>query len=199
MADVHVASHAPQAGRKLHRRSQPGGTGTTLLPAVLGAAVLVGVTCSAAHASADCGIKTLVIEAAGTELDGPPRFEVLLDGKPLGQFDVSGAQSHASTADQSMAELKAAAEHSTPFNINLGGVADPKVIEVRFLNDKWGGTDKPGDRNLFIKSVIVNGTSIPQSQMKADAPSHGLTDQSGTALYENGSLLVTGPFVAGCK
>jgi len=85
-----------------------------------------------------------------------------------------------------------------PFHIDLSGVPNPKTIELRYVNDLWGGDGKPGDRNLFIKSVKVNGQLVPNTRLHVDEQSHGYTDDNGTAMYSNGSLWISGPFVEGC-
>ena len=45
----------------------------------------------------------------------------------------------------------------------------------------------------------VNNLAVPTARLSADKASHGYTDDSGTTIYENGSLWVSGPFVEGCR
>ena len=52
---------------------------------------------------------------------------------------------------------------------------------------------------MFIKDVKVNGLSVPASRISLSPGSKSYTDETGTAMYENDSLWVSGPFVAGCK
>lgn len=146
-----------------------------------------------------CPLQSLVIEAAGTQYLEPPRFQVLLDGKQVAEIAVPSPESHSSTSAASLAEVKAAAATAKPFTVALSGESVPKTIEIRYINDQWGTPENPGDRNLFIKSVIVNGVKVPESQLKPDDASHGITDATGTALYENGSLWVSGPFAGNCR
>lgn len=146
-----------------------------------------------------CGIKSIVIDAGGTEYLIPPRFELRLDGKLVSEIDVPGKVSHAATSSDSVAEMKAAATDTRPFTIDLPGDTNPQSIEIRFVNDAWGTPDNPGDRNLFIKSVKVNGVQMPDNRLHADEPSHGYTDDTGTAIYENGSLWISGPFGEACN
>jgi arylsulfatase A-like enzyme len=145
-----------------------------------------------------CSIGSLEVDAAGTDFQGPPRFDVLVDGKLVAEFDVPGKESKASPSEDRVAELKEASADAQPFRIDLSGVANPQTIELRYVNDLWAGPDKAGDRNLFIKSIKVNGQVVPNSRLHVDEQSHGYTDDSGTAMYTNGSLWVSGPFVAGC-
>ncbi|WP_189363201.1 carbohydrate-binding domain-containing protein, partial [Mesorhizobium sp. M4A.F.Ca.ET.022.05.2.1] len=107
-------------------------------------------------------------------------------------------QSKAVTPDEIGAELQAASADAKPFRVDLSAVASPHLIELRFANDLWAGQGKPGDRNLFIKSVKVNGQLVPNSRLHIDNRATGYTDGSGTSMYNNGSLWVNGPFVDGC-
>ncbi|RWE28390.1 MAG: hypothetical protein EOS77_26250 [Mesorhizobium sp.] len=97
-----------------------------------------------------------------------------------------------------VAELQEAAIDAQPFRVDISGVPNPKTIEIRYINDEWAGDGLPGDRNLFIKSIKVNGQLVPKSKLHVDEQSHGYTDDSGTAMYTNGSLSVSGPFIEGC-
>jgi arylsulfatase A-like enzyme len=152
----------------------------------------------AANDTPRCSITSLEVDAAGVDFQGPPRFDVLVDGKLVAGFDVPGKESTASTSEAAVAELKDAAANAQPFHVDLSGVTNPQTIELRYANDLWAGPGKPGDRNLFIKSISVNGQVVPNSRLHVDEQSHGYTDDSGTAMYTNGSLWVSGPFVAGC-
>ncbi len=146
-----------------------------------------------------CGVTSIVIEAGGTQYIAPPRFQVLLDGKLVSEIDVPGKVSRAATSKDSVAEMKAAASDTRPFTIDLPGDVNPQMIEIRFVNDLWGTPENPGDRNLFIKSVRVNGVQMPDTRLHADENSHGYTDNTGTAIYEDGSLWVSGPFGENCN
>lgn len=145
-----------------------------------------------------CTAMSLEIDAAGTDYQGPPHFDVLVDGKRLAEIAVQGKGSKASTSEERVAELNDAAMDARPFRIDLSGAPNPKSIEIRYINDQWAGDGLPGDRNLFIKSIKVNGQLVPNGKLHVDEQSHGYTDDSGTAMYTNGSLWVSGPFIEGC-
>lgn len=153
---------------------------------------------AAAKDTGRCSITSLEIDAAGIDLQGAPRFDVLVDGKTVAEIDVPGKESVASTPEAAVAELMQASTEAKPFHIDLSSVPNPKTIELRYVNDLWGGEGKPGDRNLFIKSIKVNGQLVPNTRLHVDEQSHGYTDDNGTAMYSNGSLWVSGPFVEGC-
>ncbi|TPL96857.1 DUF229 domain-containing protein [Mesorhizobium sp. B2-3-11] len=145
-----------------------------------------------------CNAASLEINAAGTEYQGPPHFDVFVDGKRLAEISVQGKESKASTGEERVAELKEAATNAQPFRVDLSGTPNPKSIEIRYVNDQWAGDGLSGDRNLLIKSIKVNGQLVPDSKLHVDQQSHGFTDDSGTAMYTNGSLWVSGPFIEGC-
>lgn len=145
-----------------------------------------------------CTAMSLEIDAAGTDYLGPPLFDVLVDGKQLAEIAVQGKGSKASTGEERVAELNDAAMGARPFRIDLSGAPNPKSIEIRYVNDQWAGDGLPGDRNIFIKSIKVNGQLVPNGKLHVDEQSHGYTDDSGTAMYTNGSLWVSGPFIEGC-
>ncbi|AZO08952.1 MULTISPECIES: sulfatase-like hydrolase/transferase [unclassified Mesorhizobium] len=145
-----------------------------------------------------CTATNLTIEAAGTDYRGAPSFDVFVDGKRLAEIAVQGKESKASAAEARVAELQEAAIDAQPFRVDISGVPNPKTIEIRYINDEWAGDGLPGDRNLFIKSIKVNGQLVPKSKLHVDEQSHGYTDDSGTAMYTNGSLSVSGPFIEGC-
>lgn len=146
-----------------------------------------------------CGITSISVDAGGTDYLGPPHMQVLMGGNLVGEFDVPGQPSHAKTSAEASAELRAAAAYTKPFDIKLPGTATPSSIEIRFTNDQWGTPDRPGDRNLFIKTVKVNGVQMPDSHLYPDEVTDGATDDTGTSLYGSGSLWVTGPFDQACN
>ncbi|TGT68612.1 DUF229 domain-containing protein [bacterium M00.F.Ca.ET.159.01.1.1] len=145
-----------------------------------------------------CTATSLEIDAAGTDYQGPPQFEVFVDGKRLAEIAVQGKPSTASTGEARVAELKDAAIEAQSFRVDLSGTPNPRAIEIRYVNDMWAGDGLPGDRNLFIRSVKVNGQLVPTGKLRVDERSHGFTDDSGTAMYTDGSLWVSGPFIEGC-
>ncbi|RUT95949.1 hypothetical protein EOD10_40520, partial [Mesorhizobium sp. M7A.T.Ca.TU.009.01.3.2] len=123
---------------------------------------------NAAKDAARCSIASLEIDAAGTSFEGSPRLDVLVDGKPVGQADVLGTESTAITAESIVAELKAASAHTVPFRFNLSAVPNPRKIELRYANDLWAGQGKAGDRNLFVKTIKIDGRVVPKSKLHVD-------------------------------
>ncbi|WP_164893079.1 sulfatase-like hydrolase/transferase [Mesorhizobium sp. M7A.F.Ca.US.010.02.1.1] len=148
--------------------------------------------------TARCRIASLEIDAAGTSFEGSPRLDVLVDGKPVGQADVLGTESTAITAESIVAELKAASAHTVSFRFNLSAVTNPQKIELRYANDLWAGQGKAGDRNLFVKNIKIDGRVMPKSKLHVDNKTVGFIDDSGTSMFNSGSLWVSGPFVEGC-
>ncbi|MEO5759599.1 MAG: sulfatase-like hydrolase/transferase [Mesorhizobium sp.] len=159
---------------------------------------IAGMIANAEKNTARCGIASLEVDAAGTSFEGSPRFDILADGKPVGEAEVSGLESTAITSEAIVAELKAASNHVQPFRFDFGAVPNPQKIELRYANDHWAGQGKAGDRNLFIKSVKLDGRTLPGSRLHLDNKAVGFIDDSGASLFSNGSLWVSGPFVEGC-
>lgn len=149
--------------------------------------------------SPTCGVTSINIDAGGTDYLGPPHLKVMMDGEQVAEFDVPGVPSHAATSAEALAEVKAAAAYTKPFDITLPGELNPKWIEVRFTDDRWGTPDNPGDRNILIRSVKVNGVQMPDSRLFPDEKSGGYVSDSGTALFQDGSLWVQGPFNEACN
>lgn len=110
---------------------------------------------------------------------------------------MQGAESTASTAESIVAELKAASAHTVPFRFDLSAVPNPQKIELRHANDLWAGLGKAGDRNLFVKSVKVNGQVVPKSRLHVDNKAVGFIDDGGISMFNNGSLWVSGPLCRG--
>ncbi|QKC78116.1 sulfatase-like hydrolase/transferase [Mesorhizobium erdmanii] len=152
----------------------------------------------AEKSAARCRIASLEVDAAGTSFEGSPRLDVLVDGEPVGQMEVQGVESKAITADAIVEELKAASAHTVPFRFNLGAMPNPQKIELRYANDLWAGAGKAGDRNLFVGSVRVNGQTVPKNRLRVDNKAVGFIDDSGTSMFNDGSLWVSGPFIEGC-
>ncbi|WP_189522998.1 hypothetical protein, partial [Mesorhizobium sp. M4B.F.Ca.ET.211.01.1.1] len=53
--------------------------------------------------TARCTVTNLEIDATGTEFEGPPRLDVLVDGKPVAQINVSGVMALLCTPETSEA------------------------------------------------------------------------------------------------
>jgi Ca2+-binding RTX toxin-like protein len=72
---------------------------------------------------------------------GDAQYQILVDGKQIGG-------TYAATADHRVGAWQ---------DVTLTAAsANPQKVEVKFLNDAWGGTDST-DRNLYLDYIEVNG------------------------------------------
>ncbi|MCR0985091.1 carbohydrate-binding domain-containing protein, partial [Roseomonas populi] len=112
------------------------------------------------------------IGISGDAWGGSPRYDVLLDGSKV----ISGREATA-------AHGAGAAE-----TIGIGADLSPgdHVLTVRFLNDASGGS-AAADRNLYVDSVVVNGTDIHQQAVlttNGDAVFHFSTAGEAAAVVD---------------
>ncbi len=101
---------------------------------------------------------------------GDAQFVVLVDGQQVG-----GVQT--ATANHALGEWQ---------DITLAAAAaNPGAVSIRFLNDAWGGS-AAADRNLYVNSLVVGGTTYQGSAAQNDAG--GLSAGSAAALHVNGAI-----------
>lgn len=77
---------------------------------------------------------------------GDANFTVSVDGKQVGQTNTV-------TAIEGLKQLQA---FNIPGNLAVGS----HDVSISFLNDQYGGTSTT-DRNLYVKALEVNGTTVP--------------------------------------
>lgn len=111
---------------------------------------------------------------------GDAQFVVLANGRQVGGVRTA-------TANHS----KGNRENVTPTS-DFDGI--PETLTVCFLNDAWGGTAAT-DRNLYVNSVSVNGTTYNGSS--ASNAAGGLTAGTAAFLHTAGSVTFDlGPLAA---
>jgi Ca2+-binding RTX toxin-like protein len=116
---------------------------------------------------------TLKLKVSGDSWNGAPQFVVLVDGKQIGGTQTTTAR-HASGEWQ---------------EITLTGVGStPGKVEVKFLNDAWGGAGK--DRNLYVGAIELNGKRY-EGEAAANTASNGQKDAAAAVMATNGSLIFT--------
>jgi hypothetical protein len=91
------------------------------------------------------GPDTLVLEISQDAYQGDARYAVLVDGKQVGDT-YTAASSHASGV-------------SDVLTLRGDWGAGDHRVEVRFLNDAWGGTSAT-DRNLHIDGATYNDVAV---------------------------------------
>jgi len=116
---------------------------------------------------------TLKLKVSGDSWNGAPQFVVLVDGKQIGGTQTTAA-AHAKGEWQ---------------EITLSGVgSNPGKVEVKFINDAWGGAGK--DRNLYVDSIELNGKRY-EGEVAANTGANGQKDPVAAVMATNGSLTFT--------
>lgn len=144
---------------------------STLKTAVLAAAFAL---CAAPGAFAAGSSLQLII--GGEAYDGPPRFEVTFDGKPLGEGAVNAAIDTATAGRFADAADKTPYVQSFSFDIPEDVFKPGGEVRVRLVNEAYGGDGSNRDRNLYLAAVAVNGRAVTVS---------GLSTQGTTANTQN--------------
>ncbi|WP_246337979.1 carbohydrate-binding domain-containing protein [Azospirillum oleiclasticum] len=89
------------------------------------------------------GSSTITVRAAADSWNGNPLFRLTVDGVQVGKDTAVGTQ-----RDDGWQE----------FTFTVTGNSSPDALDIRFLNDDYGGS-AAADRNLYIDRVVVNGRS----------------------------------------
>jgi beta-glucanase (GH16 family) len=119
---------------------------------------------------------SLSLTVSGDMFNGDPQIAVLVDGKQVGTYDVSAHHSQGQTE-----------------TINVSGTFDPTLahqVQVQFLNDGWDGASGDGnDRNVYVESVTLNGTTIQGQNFASNNASLGYDslDPHAAVMLGNGT------------
>lgn len=145
---------------------------STLKTAVLATAL----TLCALPGTAFAAESTLQLIIGGEAYDGPPKFEVSFDGKPLGEAAVNAAIDTATAGRFADAADKTPYVQNFAFDIPEDLFKPGGEVRVRLLNEAYGGDGSNRDRNLYLAAVSVNGRAVTVS---------GLSTQGTTADTQN--------------
>lgn len=148
-----AAGLAPAPSTTDGSSSVPGGTGTsgTTTPPHGEDTTGSGVTGTTGTAgSGSPASDTLVLQVSEDAYLGDAQFTVNVDGMQLGAVNTV-------TALDNLGNTQA-------FTVTGSFGAGPHTVTVDFLNDAYDGTPDT-DRNLFVKSVTLDGTAIPGSTL----------------------------------
>lgn len=121
-------------------------------------------------------MQTLALRVSGDSWSGDPDFVVMVDGVQVGGVQTTSA-SHAKGQWQ---------------DVTLTGRfdVDPSSVSVGFINDAYGGTAAT-DRNLYVQSLTLNGTTYLGSALPATlgpaAPDSAVMDSNGTIAFATAS------------
>ncbi|WP_018262417.1 carbohydrate-binding domain-containing protein [Methylobacterium sp. WSM2598] len=158
--------HLVLDGRTYRGAAASNGAGAT----VDGAAALMAEGGLVFDTSAPPPLRSLTIRVAEDAYRGDALVAVLVDGVQIG-------------GPQAVTARRAAGEWQ---DITLTGDFgdDPRRVEVRFLNDAWGGT-ADADRNLYVDHLILGGRTYEgEAARNAAGPMLG----DAAALYSAGTL-----------
>lgn len=119
---------------------------------------------------------TIQLIMAGNSYDGPPLFDLIIDGKVV-------AARQAVTADAAKGEKQT-------FTYTLPNLRLAQQVQVRFLNDKWAG---PGlDRNIHLFSVTLDGKTLANKDatfvVSGNRPSNAYQQDGRNLLWGTGTL-----------
>ncbi|ACA15596.1 Cellulase [Methylobacterium sp. 4-46] len=158
--------HLVLDGRTYRGAAASNGAGAT----VDGAAALMAEGGLVFDTSAPPPLRSLTIRVAEDAYRGDALVAVLVDGVQVG-------------GPQAVTARRAAGEWQ---DITLTGDFgdDPRRVEVRFLNDAWGGT-ADADRNLYVDHLILGGRTY-EGEAASNAAGPMLGDAA--ALYSAGTL-----------
>ncbi len=135
------------------------------------------VMCAAGWSGAAIAMdSTLVLVMGGEAYDGPPKFSVAFDGKPLGEGTVAAAIDTASDGRFADAEDKTQYVQTFTFTVPEAAFRPEGVVSIDFLNEAYGGDGSNRDRNLYLASVTLNGRAVTVS---------GLATRTGTEIVDN--------------
>jgi outer membrane protein OmpA-like peptidoglycan-associated protein len=133
-------------------------------------ATLLALICLGLPGATQAADSTLTVVLGGEAYDGPPKFGIDFNGRPLGEGAVAAAIDTATDGRFADAEDKTPFIQSFTFSIPEDEFTIEGPVTIRFLNEAYGGPDTGRDRNLFLASVTLNGRAITAS---------GLTTQEG--------------------
>lgn len=102
----------------------------------------------------------LVLVIGGEAYDGPPKFSVTFDGKPIAEGAVDKAIDTGTDKRFADAPDKSDYVQSFSFEIPEAEFRPTGEIRIRLTNEAYGGEGSNRDRNLFVGSVSVNGRQI---------------------------------------
>jgi len=107
----------------------------------------------------------LVLVIGGEAYDGPPKFAVTFDGKPVGEGAVDKAID--TGTDQRFADAADKSQYveSFSFDIPEADFRPTGEIRISLTNEAYGGDGSNRDRNLFVSSVTLNGVEIKAANL----------------------------------
>jgi len=104
---------------------------------------------------------TLTLVVAGEGFDGPPKFTVSFDGKPLGESAVASAIDTSKDGRFADAVDKAKYTQTFSFKITDEAFKPDGAVAIKLTNEAHGAAGSKDDRELYVQSVAINGNTVP--------------------------------------
>ncbi|NGP18393.1 carbohydrate-binding domain-containing protein [Devosia aurantiaca] len=152
---------------------------------------------SGAPALADATIK---LSLAGEAFDGPPKFELRLDGKVIGSGVLDKAIDTGETGRLFANAKPRSYLQEFEFAVPESQFRKDGEISVILTNDKYLDEEVGRDRNLFVDAITVNGLEIVAADLKLlNGDKLQLLDyQAGLMpIYESTNMAVAVPPATG--
>jgi len=127
---------------------------------LLGLGILTAVGLMAAPGLA-LAESTLTLVVGGEGFDGPPKFSVSFDGKPLGDSAVASAIDTSKDGRFADAVDKSKYTQTFTFKIADDTFKPDGAIAIKLTNEAHGAAGSKDDRELYVQSVAVNGDAVP--------------------------------------
>ena len=129
--------------------------------------------------TAGTGSNGLALQVSGDMYNGDPQIQVFVDGHQVGgTYDITAHHSEGQTQ-----------------TIQIAGNFDPTVahqVQIKFVNDAWDGTSSTDghDRNVYVSSISMNGTTIDGAQGANTADNGSVHDSNAhdAVMDTNGTL-----------
>ena len=137
----------------------------SMVLAAISAVALLGAAPGVALADA-----TLTLVIGGEGFDGPPKFAVTFDGKPLGEGSVASAIDTTKAGRFADAADKSKYIQTFSFNIPDAGFRPDGEVGIRLTNEAHGADGSKDDRELYVRSVSVNGDILPATRLAMRSP-----------------------------
>jgi hypothetical protein len=126
----------------------------------------------------------LTLQVSGDMYQGDPNIQVFVDGQQVGgTFDI--------TAHHSLGQTQ---------TIQIAGNFDPTVahqVQVNFINDNNDGLTGDGnDRNVYVSSISLNGTTIQGENFTSNNASLGSTNPTAAVMLADGTVTYNVPIAS---
>lgn len=139
------------------------------------------------------GTATIVIDVSGTRYGEAPKGSVIADGRVIGDFVVEDAP------DSAAPDFKFSEVTERFRKIIFRVQRCPMTIAIHLDNDAWQGAGKPGDMNIYIRSITVENTELDTKSVRFEPSGVGGYYEDLLGIWRNGSAYFTVPALPACQ